>query len=469
MQTPAAVGGEVRVRTILHIDMDAFYVAVEVRKNPSLAGKPVIVGGDGSRGVVASCSYEARAFGIHSAMPSTQAKRRCPQAIFLAGDHGLYAEVSTQLHEVFHHYTPNVEGIALDEAFLDVTAARRLHGDGATIAARLRLEIASSMSLPCSVGVATSKLVAKLASKAAKPPIGNNAERPIPGGTRPSIGVVEIAPGGERAFMHPQSVRALWGVGPKTFERLSRFGVQTIGDLAALPEATLVRALGDANGRHLHLLANAIDDRPVEAERGVKSIGHEETFSVDHHDLDILHVELVRMADAVGSRLRAAGYVGRTVQLKVKLGDFELLTRSKTTPQPVASSTVITRVADVLLRRPDVADRIAAKGARLLGVSVSGLLAVGEGADASADVAATFPVETEQLGLFANPVDPAPAVGADAHAFTERADERELAQTVDAIRAKFGEAAVASAALVGTAGLRVKRRGDTQWGPSGDG
>ena len=462
------MGVEVRTRTILHVDMDAFYVAVEVRKNPSLAGKAVIVGGDGSRGVVASCSYEARAFGVHSAMPSTQAKRRCPQAIFLAGDHGLYAEVSTQLHEVFHHYTPNVEGIALDEAFLDVTAARRLHGDGATIAARLRHEIATSMLLPCSVGVATSKLVAKLASKAAKPPIGNAVEQPIPGGTRPSVGVVEITPGGERAFMHPQSVRALWGVGPKTFERLSRFGVQTIGDLAALPEATLVRALGDANGRHLHLLANAIDDRPVEAERGVKSIGHEETFSVDHHDLDVLHVELVRMADAVGSRLRAAGYVGRTVQLKVKLGDFELLTRSKTTPQPVTSSTVITRVADTLMRRPDVAGRIAAKGARLLGVSVSGLLpSAGVGdttVGAAVGVAEAFPVETEQLGLFG-------AMGdvPDAHAFIESADERELAQTVDAIRAKFGEGAVASAALVSTGGLRVKRRGDTQWGPSGDG
>ncbi len=445
--------------------MDAFYVAVEVRKNPSLAGKPVIVGGDGARGVVASCSYEARAFGIHSAMPSTQAKRRCPHAIFLNGDHGLYAEVSTQLHEVFHHYTPHVEGIALDEAFLDVTQARRLHGDGPTIAARLRDEIATTMSLPCSVGVATSKLVAKLASKAAKPPIGTAVEKSIPGGWRPSVGVVEITPGGERAFMQPQSVRALWGVGPKTFERLGRFGVQTIGDLAALPEDTLVRALGDANGRHLHLLANAIDGRPVEAERGVKSIGHEETFSVDHRDVEALHVELVRMADAVGSRLRAAGYVGRTVQLKVKFSDFESITRSKTTPQPVAASTAIARVADVLLRRPDVADLIVAKGARLLGVSVSGLVATGDDASSDARVAAV-PIETEQLDLFAAPVA---AKDDDVDPFVERVDERELAQTVDAIRAKFGEAAVASAALVSSHGLRVKRRGDTQWGPSGDG
>ncbi len=454
--------------------MDAFYVAVEVRRDPSLAGKPVIVGGDGERGVVASCSYEARAFGIHSAMASTQAKRRCPHAIFLQGDHRLYGQVSTELHEVFHHYTPLVEGIALDEAFLDVTAARRLHGDGSTIASKLRAEIAESMSLPCSVGVATSKLVAKLASKAAKPPIGGAPEKPIPGGSRPSVGVVEILAGGERAFMQPQSVRALWGVGPKTFERLVRFGVQTIGDLASLPEDTLIRALGDANGRHLHLLANAIDDRPVEPQRGVKSIGHEETFSVDHRDLEVLHVELVRMADAVGSRLRAAGMVGRTVQLKVKFSDFSSVTRSKTVPQSVATSTAITRVADALMRRADVADVIAERGARLLGVSVSNLL------DASAAVAPNAAlvsmaevIEVAQLDLFADPPPSPPPTPSGQPTLdelgTERDDERELAQTVDAIRAKFGEGAVGSAALVSVSGLRVKRLGDTQWGPSGDG
>lgn len=466
--------GTVRARTVLHIDMDAFYVAVEVRRDPSLAGKPVIVGGDGERGVVASCSYEARAFGITSAMPALQAKRRCPHAIFLHGDHALYGEVSTQLHEVFHHYTPIVEGIALDEAFLDVTAARKLHGDGPTIAAKLRAEIADSMSLPCSVGVATSKLVAKLASKAAKPPIGGAVAKPIPGGWRPTEGVVEIHAGGERAFMHPQSVRALWGVGPKTFERLARFGVQTIGDLSALPEETLVRALGDANGRHLHLLANAVDERPVESERGVKSIGHEETFSVDHRNLDELHVELLRMADAVGSRLRAAELVGRTVQLKIKLSDFELLTRSKTLPQPIVSSTTIVRVADALMRRPDVADRITARGARLLGVSVSGLSASAVDADRAAAGATDHADDLSsavQLDLFGAPVgdDTPPTALTLDELGTERPDERQLAKTVDAIRAKFGEGAVASATLATADGLRVKRRGDTQWGPSGDG
>ena len=469
--TDATSNEIVRKRTILHVDMDAFYVAVEVRRDPSLAGKPVIVGGDAERGVVASCSYEARAYGIHSAMPSTQAKRRCPHAIFLPGDHGLYGRVSAELHEVFQHFSPLVEGIALDEAFLDVTAARRLHGDGATIAAKLRAEIAQSMSLPCSVGVATSKLVAKLASKAAKPPIGGAVERPIPGGRRPSPGVVEVLDGGERSFMHPQSVRALWGVGPKTFERLARFGVQTIGDLASLPEDTLIRALGDANGRHLHLLANAVDDRPVEPQRGVKSIGHEETFSVDHRDLEVLHVELVRMADAVGSRLRAAGMVGRTVQLKVKFSDFSSVTRSKTVPQPVAASTAITRVADALLRRPDVADVIAVRGARLLGVSVSNLVdasTVAMGAPNAALLDIAEVISVAQLDLFAGPPPTAQEPTLD-ELGTEREDERELAETVDAIRAKFGERAVGSAALVSPSGLRVKRLGDTQWGPSGDG
>ncbi len=451
--------------------MDAFYVAVEVRRDPSLTGKPVIVGGDGARGVVASCSYEARAFGIHSAMPSTQAKRRCPHAIFLHGDHGLYGRVSAELHEVFHHFTPMVEGIALDEAFLDVTAALRLHGDGAMIAAKLRAEIAESMSLPCSVGVATSKLVAKLASKAAKPPIGGAVEKAIPGGCRPSPGVVEIHPGGELSFMHPQSVRALWGVGPKTLERLARFGVQTIGDLASLPEDTLVRALGDANGRHLHFLANAVDDRPVEPQRGVKSIGHEETFSVDHRDVEVLHVELVRMADAVGSRLRAAAMVGRTVQLKVKFSDFSSVTRSKTVPQPVAASTAIARVADALLRRPDVADEIAARGARLLGVSVSNLTDASAMPDSTTNAGysvGTDVTQVAQLDLFAAP-EPLTGDRTLDELGMETADERELAQTVDAIRAKFGEGAVGSAALVSSAGLRVKRPGDTQWGPSGDG
>ena len=470
--TFAAPNEIVRKRTILHVDMDAFYVAVEVRRDPSLAGKPVIVGGEGERGVVASCSYEARAFGIHSAMPSTQAKRRCPHAIFLHGDHGLYGRVSAELHEVFHHFTPLVEGIALDEAFLDVTAARRLHGDGATIAAKLRAEIAESMSLPCSVGVATSKLVAKLASKAAKPPIGGAVERPVPGGYRPSPGVGEVFAGGERSFMHPQTVRALWGVGPKTFERLSRFGVQTIGDLASLPEDTLIRALGDANGHHLHRLANAVDERPVEPQRGVKSIGHEETFSVDHRDVEVLHVELVRMADAVGSRLRSAAMVGRTVQLKVKFSDFSSVTRSKTVPQPVAASTAIARVADALMRRPDVAEMIAERGARLLGVSVSNLVAASAtttGAPNAALLDMAEVIEVAQLDLFADPPPLGPREPTLDELGTETDDERELAQTVDAIRAKFGEGAVGPAALVGSTGLRVKRLGDTQWGPSRDG
>ena len=436
------------VRTILHVDMDAFYVAVEILLDPNLRGKAVIVGGEGARGVVASCSYEARAYGVRSAMPSSTAKRLCPTAIFVRGNHKLYGEYSEKIHEVFGRFTPLVEGIGLDEAFLDVTGSRRLHGSGSTIAAKIRTIIETELGLPCSVGVATSKLIAKLASKLAKPPIGTAVLGAIPGARRPSFGVLTIAPGSELNFLHAQPVRSLWGVGPKTFERLQRLGVNTIGDLAVVPLDALISSLGPASGTHLHALSHARDDRAIEPTRDAKSIGHEETFASDHFELAPLERELLRLADAVASRSRAAGMRGRTVQLKVKLADFRLLTRSKTVAGVAETMGRIHEIAVSLLRDPEVSSLISTVGARLIGVSVS-----------------NFTDEGEQMALFA----PTTAKTEEAPVIAHNSEtQRELTGTIDAIRAKFGAAALGPATLADRGRLRVKQQGDTQWGPNAD-
>ena len=259
------------IRVILHVDMDAFFVSVELRRRPELRGKPVVVGGTGPRGVVAAASYEARQFGVHSALPSAVARRRCPHAVFLPGDHALYSEVSAQVHEIFERYTPLVEPLAMDEAFLDVSGATRLFGDGARIAARIRSDVRDEVDLGCSVGVAPNKFLAKLASVAAKPRA--TPERVVPG-----RGVVEVVPGRELEFLHPLPVTRLWGVGPVTFSRLERLGIRTVGDLAELDERTLSGALGQGQATHLHALAWGRDERPVETDREAKSIGHEETY-----------------------------------------------------------------------------------------------------------------------------------------------------------------------------------------------
>jgi DNA polymerase IV len=412
-----------RSRSILHVDMDAFYAAVEVLQEPSLAGRPVIVGGTGSRGVVAACSYEARAYGVHSAMPSARARRLCPNAVFLPGRFDLYRDYSRRLHAVLTSFTPLVEGIALDEAFLDVTGARRLWGSGREIAVAVRERILAETGLGASVGVATCKLVAKLGSEAAKPKAGLRG--PVPG-----PGVVEVEPGQELAFLHPLPVTALWGVGPATRRRLERFGVVTVGDLAALPLETVVDAVGDAVGRHLHALAWARDDRPVEPGRAAKSVGHEETYEHDRADRAELAREVVRLSDGVATRLRRGGQAGRTVTLKVRFGDFRTITRSRTAKAPVETAAAISRMAQDLLAAVDVSP-----GVRLLGVSVANLVE-GRG---------------EQLSL-----------GADTG--SEDAEEA-LAEVVDRVRRRFGDAAVAPGSLLGARGVRVKRQGDQQWGP----
>jgi len=351
-------GGE---RTILHVDMDAFYVSVELRRRPELRGRPVVVGGSGRRGVVAAASYEARRFGIHSALPSAIAKRRCPHAVFLDGDHAHYGDVSRQVHEILHRYTPLIEPLALDEAFLDVSGARVLHGDGRTIAGKLRDDILRELSLTCSVGVAPNKFVAKLASVEAKP----TADRD---GVHPGLGIVVVDPGREREFVHPLPVERLWGVGPVTLEKLHGIGIRRVADLAEIDILALRASLGDRQADHLRALADGIDDRPVESDRAVKSIGHEETFSHDLFDADDIHRELVRLADAVATRLRRNALGARTVTLKARYSDFATMTRSVTVDEPVASAADLLALVDPLAAHLD-----RSRGVRLLGISGSKL------------------------------------------------------------------------------------------------
>ncbi len=317
--------------TILHVDMDAFFASVEVLDNPQLAGRPVIVGGAGSRGVVASCTYEARVYGIRSAMSSVEARRRCPHAIFVAGRYDRYAQMSERLHRVLNEFTPVVEGLGLDEAFLDVSGSTRLFGSSLEIAARLRSAVRQELELACCVGVARTKLLAKLASRAAKP-------QATPNGTAEGRGIVVVHPEEEIAFLHPLPVGALWGVGPATRKRLEELGVTTVGELAAMPEGVLCRALGTAAGRQLSCLANGDDTRAVEAQRQTKSVGHEETFAADIHDRIELHHHVVRMADAVANRLKANGLRGRTISLKLRYADRRTISRSQTLPSPSDSS-----------------------------------------------------------------------------------------------------------------------------------
>jgi DNA polymerase-4 len=447
------------VPVILHVDMDAFFAAVEVKLDPSLAGRPVIVGGTGPRGVVAAASYEARRYGVHSAMPAARARRLCPSAVFVPGRYDTYSEISRHLHQLFQSFTPLVEGIALDEAFLDVTGAVGLFGDGPAIAQRIRRRVRDELGLSCSVGVAASKFVAKLASEAAKP-------RASRAGIDAGAGVVVVAPGEELAFLHPKPVEALWGVGQVTAGRLRALGVTTVGELAAVPVETLERAVGGANGRHLHALAWARDPRRVEPDRAVQSIGHEETYPTDRYDRVDLHRELVRMADAVASRLRAAALTGRTVTLKLRYGDFSTLTRSRTLSMGVDTGPAIARAAGRLLDAVDVDP-----GVRLLGVSVANLAA-----GATHQLALALGGEEEKKGDETDAAagghdGPATGVslsGAAADRSSESADLswHDATRAIDRVRARFGDQAVGPAVLLSGAGIRLKRKGDQQWGPA---
>jgi len=337
---------------ILHADMDAFYASVEIRDRPELAGLPVIVGA-GSRGVVLSASYEARVFGVRSAMPVTRARRLCPQAVFVAPRHRLYAAASAEVMAVFRSVTPEVEPLSLDEAFLDVSGSIRRLGPPTRIAELIRAATRDQQALTCSVGVANCKFVAKLASALCKPD-----------------GLL-VVPGDQVLdFLHPLPVAALWGVGAQTGRALARLGLRTVGDIAHTPEDTLQRELGSAAGAHLSALAWGRDERPV-LSRPDKSIGAEETFAVDVDDPAVIKRELLRLSGRTARGLRAGGSVARTVVIKLRLANFKTITRSRTLPEPTDVARKIYDTACLLYEGSGLDSRARL---RLVGVRATGLI-----------------------------------------------------------------------------------------------
>ncbi|MEV5954420.1 DNA polymerase IV [Streptomyces sp. NPDC051987] len=374
--------------TILHLDMDAFFASVEQASKPSLRGKAVVVGGLGPRGVVATASYEARVFGVHSAMPMGQARRLAPNAAYLVPRFGLYRSISEQVMALLRELSPLVEPLSLDEAFVDLEAgeAARDAASARRVGERLRADIRAVTGLSGSVGLAASKMLAKIASEQAKPD-----------------GLVLIEPGTERAMLGPMSVRILPGVGPATGDHLRRAGITTVDEIAEAGEDELVRLLGKAHGHALYAMALAHDERPVVAERETKSVSVEDTYDVDIHDRMRVGFEVQRLADRCVRRLRGAGLSGRTIVLKVRRYDFSTLTRSETLRGPTDDPAVVREAAARLLDSVDTTG-----GVRLLGVGVSGLAdytqedlfaqaAAGEGAaEFAAEEDVAEPVAEEQ-------------------------------------------------------------------------
>ncbi len=384
-------------RTILHVDLDAFFAAVEQRDRPDLRGKPVIVGGGGpgDRGVVSAASYEARKFGVRSAMPLRTAGRLCPNGVFLPVDGAKYQRVSREVMAILRRFTPLVEPISIDEAFLDVTGSHGLFGDGASIARQVKQAVRDEVDLTVSVGVASTKLVAKVASELRKPD-----------------GLVVVPSGEEAAFLAPLPISRLWGVGPSTANALRDFGVVTIGDLASLPGEALTRRFGK-HGASLTLRARGVDPDPVDNPDVAKSIGHEHTFDVDTSDRDVIERTLLAMADGVAGRLRSSGVKAGTIAVKIRDSSFRTITRQRTLIEPTDLADPIWRTA-LDLARPEVAGiRV-----RLLGITASNLGA------------------REQLALFGD------GAGDDR--------TRRVVDAADRLRRRFGERAVTRARLLPT-------------------
>ncbi|MEN8257157.1 MAG: DNA polymerase IV [Thermodesulfobacteriota bacterium] len=387
-------------RSIIHLDMDAFYASVEVLDNPELAGRPVIVGGSSERGVVSAASYEARAFGVHSALPIVMARRRCPQGIFRPVRMARYQEVSRQVMAIFADFTPLVEQISVDEAFLDVSGCTRLLGDAEAIATRIRQRVRDEVGLTVSAGIASSKLVAKIASDQHKPD-----------------GLTLVPPGAEAAFLAPLEIKRLWGVGKKTIPSLNMLGVKTIGDLCRFDLDFLEKKYGK-QGRHMYYCARGLDLRQVETVETVKSIGNEETFAEDVVDLGKIKKELLYLTTKVGERLRGQNVKGRTVTLKIKYHDFSTVSRSTTLERPSSDSRLLYETILVLLAKTQAG----VKAVRLAGLAV-GKLSDGDGPC--------------QLGLFA---------------CNEDENRQQLTQAMDTINRRYGSLTIKPALLTGEGG-----------------
>jgi DNA polymerase-4 len=387
----------VTARTILHVDLDAFFAAVEQRDRPELRGRPVVVGGPGgeyARGVVSAASYEARRFGIHSAMSLREAYRRCPEAVFLPVDGRRYQAASRDVMSILRRFTPLVEPISIDEAFLDVTGSAALFGDGPAIARRIKDAIRSEVGLTASVGVASTKLVAKIASDLRKPD-----------------GLVVVPVGEEAAFLEPLPISRLWGVGEKTAAVLRDYSVRTIGDLAALPPDLVVRRFGK-HGGSLVERARGIDADPIHEGDPAKSVGHEHTFDVDTSDPEVIERTLLGMAEGVSGRLRSAGVRAGTVAVKIRDSSFRTITRQRTLVEPTDMTEPIYTAA-LELARPE----IRGMRVRLLGVTASNL------------------GEREQLALFD----------------TAAPRHRRAVEAADSLRRRYGERSVTRARLLGAA------------------
>lgn len=385
-----------RLCTILHVDMDAFFASVELRRRPELRGRPMMVAGDSGRGVVLSATYEARTSGIRSAMPTARAKALCPGIIVVEPDQAAYREASRAVMSVFGDVTPLVEPLSVDEAFLDISGARRLAGRPGRIATDLRARLSEELGLVATVGGAATKFVAKLASGLAKPD-----------------GLLLVPPADVIALLHPLPVRALWGVGPQTARALESLGLSTVGEIAAVERKVLIRQLGQATGMKLHDLANGLDERSVETESAEKSIGAETTFACDTADRSLLSRELLGLAERTARRARSAGLRGRTVSLKLRYEDFSTINRSLTLTTPTDLSGVIHATATALLDKLARGQRV-----RLLGIRLEGLV----------------PADTvsEQLELGSEP---------------DRPGWREAEGALDRVSARFGTAAVRRASL----------------------